>query len=405
MPMPAEVSDSSVAETEVTPPSPVVSPEPRSPAEAGMNAAAAGHDQRFRCRALACLAASLAILSATVFIAALLRNSELLSWIVVFAGLWAAVAGFAFGVLNAGAALWAMPRPRRAGAVLAMVLTLGVSLVFLAFGAIIALGMTFGFSRGRQLRRRGKVLLPPVGPGASFAGLALVPAAPQAVRAGLAAEWRENGRTEHASVAAFARLTLDLMALGAPASLVESANRDARDEIRHTELCFSLARGLDGAELGPGAFPRAGAARTLPRNRRLALAKLAVDSLVDGALHEGVSARVIAQLVRRSQDAVMTEVLREIAADEGRHAAHGWDAVRWCLAEGGRPVADALLGALWVLPERPRSALPAEAEAGSWERYGIHGRELELAEYADALADLKRRVRELAAAAPGLHAA
>jgi hypothetical protein len=215
------------------------------------------------------------------------------------------------------------------------------------------------------------------------------------VSAAVAAQWRENGRTEHASVAAFARLTLDLMALGAPPALVPAANRDALDEIRHTEICFSLARALDGKGESPSAFPEASRARTLPASRTLALAALAVDSLVDGALHEWVSARVIGRLVRRCEQPQIRAVLKEIAADEGRHAAHGWDVVAWCLAEGGSAVADALRGALKALPREARSPLPEAAWDGAWERLGIHGHALAKQEFAAGRAALVRRVERM----------
>jgi hypothetical protein len=212
------------------------------------------------------------------------------------------------------------------------------------------------------------------------------------------AQWRENGKTEHASVAAFARLTLDLIAVGAPPSLVAAAQQDGLDEIRHAELCFSLARGLDGAPEGPAPFPEAQRVNALPRSRPLALAKLAVDSLVDGALHEGVSARIIAKLARRAESPVVRHILKGIAADEGRHAAHGWTVLEWCLKEGGRPVASALLGALGVLPHEMHSSRPQPAEDGTWEAWGIHGHDLEAAEYAATLANLRARVQALVAA-------
>jgi hypothetical protein len=129
------------------------------------------------------------------------------------------------------------------------------SLVMVGLGILAALLSTFGFSRGRQLRRRGRVLLPPVQAGAAWVGSGFVPGSPQLAPPGLAQQWRENGRTEHASVASFARLTLDLMALGAPPALVASANHDALDEIRHTEACFGLAHWFDGEPASPGAFP------------------------------------------------------------------------------------------------------------------------------------------------------
>src|SRR5688572_6390900 len=82
-------------------------------------------------------------------------------------------------------------------------------------------------------------------------------------------------------------ITLDLIALGAPPALVAAAQRDALDEIRHAELCFSLARALDGGALGPAPFPEVQRARARSSARPRALAQLAVDALIDGALHEG----------------------------------------------------------------------------------------------------------------------
>jgi hypothetical protein len=267
--------------------------------------------------------------------------------------------------------------------------------LLLLMGAGLTLLATFGFSRGRQLRRFGRVMLPRLEQDGRWTAVRLSPEISAPERAGVAAQWRENGRTEHASVAAFARLTLDLMGLGAPPALIAASNRDALDEIRHTELCYSLARSLDGQAVSPAAFPEAARAKTLPKNRTLALATLAVDSLVDGALHEGVSARVIAKLAKRCEDPAIRAVLKEIAADEGRHAAHGWDVVEWCLAEGGAPVASALEGALRTLPGEVHGDLPRDAEDGSWERFGIHGRALEAAELAKTRADLVARVRAM----------
>lgn len=257
-------------------------------------------------------------------------------------------------------------------------IALAVAGPILAFGgALLTLLSTMSFARGRQLRRLGRVRLPPVEDGAAWTGSPTGASAPQPLRAALAAQWRENGRTEHASVAAFARLTLDLVALGAPPRLIEAAHRDALDEIRHAEICFGIARDLDGRERSPSVFAEAGRARRLPRLRSFSLAKLAVDSMIDGALNEGTSARVIAQLARRCEDPATRDALRRIAADEGRHSAHGWDVVAWCLAEGGAPVAHALRGAVSALPHRLSSSLPEAARDGSWERHGIPGEALE----------------------------
>jgi hypothetical protein len=270
--------------------------------------------------------------------------------------------------------------------------------IMAGLGMYVAYFTTLGFHRGRQLRRYGRVLLPGLRSSSAWTTSTVVVDRLDSPPAGVADQWRENGKTEHASVAAFARLTLDLMALGAPPNLIAAANQDALDEIRHTELCFSLATALDEKSVSPGPFPEAQRVTTLPRSRALALAKLAVDSLVDGALHEGVSARIIAKLAGRSGVPAIRAVLKEIAADEGRHSAHGWAVVEWCLREGGRPVGEALLGAIRALPRQMNSLFPKPASEGRWERWGIHGHALEAAEYDAALTNLIRRVQAVVAA-------
>lgn len=64
---------------------------------------------------------------------------------------------------------------------------------------------------------------------------------------------------EHASVAAFARFVLELIAPGAPSELVVSAQQVLGDEIEHARLCFGLASAYAGEALGPGALSAQGA--------------------------------------------------------------------------------------------------------------------------------------------------
>lgn len=323
------------------------------------------------------------------------------------------------------------PRRPRGLAVLTTVVPLLAGALMTLVGALLTLLSTATFTRGRQLRKRTELLLPPVvtsdawtEPGAGRSASAASRSAPLPAepteelfgvargekaatktegaaldagpdRRGVADQWRENGRTEHASVAAFAQLTLELVALGAPPKLVKAAQEDALDELRHTELCFALARRFDGRALSPGPFPQL-RQLTAPRGpRSLALARLAVQSLVDGALNEGVSAAIIAKLAPRAGSAAIREVLVEIAADEGRHAAHGWDVVEWCLAEGGSSVAAALEGAVLALPVEMVANRSEAALAGRWERYGLHSAALEVEELRRLRASVVRRVEAL----------
>ncbi len=363
--------------------------------------------RRMALRSLTWLGGSLGMLVATVLIL-FAATPRLVPMDVITLGLslsaLGALVGFVKGLLAIAAAARA-PAPRVRVALLPAVATL-VNLVFFAFGAFSAFLSTVVFSRGRQLRRLGRVLLPPLASGAGWAPRkAHLDQVDDEMRAALAARWRENARTEHASVAAFARLTLDLVALGAPPELLAAAQRDAADEIAHAEACFAIARSIDGAETGPGPFRAAALTGSRSRVRIVALAELAVDSLVDGALHEGLSARVVAKLARRCEVSAIREVLLTIAADEGRHSAHGWDVVEWCVREGGEAVVSALEGAVRALPATVQDAMPREAMGGGWEKWGIPGRATEAEEYARARENVATRLRAMAIGIRGARAA
>ena len=79
----------------------------------------------------------------------------------------------------------------------------------------------------------------------------------------LARHYHREGLAEHASVASFARFSLQLMAVGAPVRLLEAASLAAVDEVRHTRQCFTAAAmyeieaGVQNASHStePGPFP------------------------------------------------------------------------------------------------------------------------------------------------------
>ena len=82
-------------------------------------------------------------------------------------------------------------------------------------------------------------------------------------RAVLAEHWTQEAAFEHASIASFARLTLDLLSVGAPPDLLDAA-RATLDEIEHARITFALATATAGS---PGRPCRAA------RSRRLAHAR------------------------------------------------------------------------------------------------------------------------------------
>ncbi len=357
-----------------------------------------------RLRALKALGLGLAPMAVWASIIALLSTNIELSEAPAFVILGSATLAAITGAVISGRSAAAVVRSGGRGLPLS-ILALLVSVIGALFGALLTLFSTTGFSRGRQIRRLGKTLLPPLTDGSRWAPPAAAIPLPAAERASVAEAWRENGKTEHASVAAFAGLSMDLVALGAPPELIRGAHQDALDEMRHTELCFALARSIDGSTEGPGAFPGARRAQTGSMLRSVSLARLAVDSLIEGALNEGVSARVIAALSKEVEIEPIRRVLREIAQDEARHAAHGWEVLEWCLRDGSRPadaiappsafVRAAVFAAVQRLPATMRPSLSLAAADGRWERFGIPGRAREEEAYLELRSRVVRRTRAL----------
>jgi hypothetical protein len=141
----------------------------------------------------------------------------------------------------------------------------------------------------------------------------------------LAEHWTEMGRMEHASVAAFARFTLDLLSLGAPAELVVASQRALSDEIEHARLCFGLASAYAGRSVGPGALAMDGA-----------LDERSFETIVTTAIREACVGETLAALeaeaeLAEASDPEVRRVLERIAADEARHAELGFRFLRWAL--------------------------------------------------------------------------
>jgi hypothetical protein len=148
-----------------------------------------------------------------------------------------------------------------------------------------------------------------------------------------AQRWLRDAHLEHASIAAFASLANDLLALGAPASLIRGAHEAALDEIEHARVSFRIASLYAGRPLGPGDYPEARAPRPR-RTRDQLLIEVAIESALDGWIGEGVAARIAAEASEREGDPIVREVLASIARDEARHAELGRAVLEFCLDEG-----------------------------------------------------------------------
>ncbi len=155
--------------------------------------------------------------------------------------------------------------------------------------------------------------------------------------------WRRQALGEHASIAAFARATLELMEAGAPLELVQRTLEAALDEVEHARQCLAIARGIDGEDPAIGPLPP-----TPPRHGDPA--DIARRTLVEAAIPETMAAQELRASAARAREDV-SSVLAQQAADEARHAELAWDTIAWC-------------GGVRDLPPPPRLAPGAELDGG-----------------------------------------
>ncbi|MCB9698786.1 MAG: ferritin-like domain-containing protein [Alphaproteobacteria bacterium] len=179
---------------------------------------------------------------------------------------------------------------------------------------------------GRPLLRDGRPVVAAVASRADWQADP-VPSVDPATRSQHGATWLRLARLEHASVASFARFTLELVRFGAPPELLLGAQRAGLDEVEHARLCFALASAYLGEAVGPSEVDLAGAATLAPD--RLAFAEALVR---EGCVGETLSVLEAAAMLAGTSDPAVADVLRTIIDDESRHAALAWKTLAWLLA-------------------------------------------------------------------------
>jgi hypothetical protein len=184
-------------------------------------------------------------------------------------------------------------------------------------------------------------------------------------RAALTEFFTRSGLFEHASVASFARFSLELLSVGAPASLVLAAQEAMADEVRHAKMCFGLASAYAGEPVGPSALVM----ENVPLRRTLV--EMATSTALEGCINETLSALVAAEEAARATDPAVKAALASIAEDEARHAELAWRTIAWAMSEGGDEVARALAetfaGARAMEPE------VVETNGADREKLATHG--------------------------------
>lgn len=165
----------------------------------------------------------------------------------------------------------------------------------------------------------------PVAFGAS--ALELSPPADPALRARVVDAWVATARAEHASIASFSRFQLELLALGAPADLLQRAAQAIADELAHAELAFAVASQLGDAPVGPGPLAIDGAL-----TRSIDAAAVLTGAIVEGCVNETIASLAVRRAASATTDPALARELERVADDEAKHAELSWAFVRWLLS-------------------------------------------------------------------------
>lgn len=188
-------------------------------------------------------------------------------------------------------------------------------------------------------------------------------AVPDEVRPALSASWLHAAQMEHASIASFGQFALQLLALGAPAELVEKAHVAALDEIEHARICFALASAYASERYGPGSLD------AVTDGCSSDLQTIVCANVEEGCVGETLAALEAREAARRATDPIVRAALEAIAFDEEQHAQLGWAVWGWALGVAPE-VKEASESAFERAIASTRAGLPNDATGEELEPHG-----------------------------------
>eukprot|EP00913_Durusdinium_trenchii_P020590 g19339.t1 len=198
----------------------------------------------------------------------------------------------------------------------------------------------------------------------------------------LASHFISLGLAEHASVASFARVVMELMQLAAPADLVDRTLQAGREEVRHAQVAFSLARtwSAEGYQLGP-----LNGLEYAP----VSFVQLARQTVFEAILGETAAFLRASLALRFATHQGVREFLLQVASDERRHAELAWATVAWAVQAKAEVVQEVLVALDAADEELARSKATGKGNLA----YGILSSDLESAVHQEA-ANLVKRFRQ-----------
>lgn len=181
------------------------------------------------------------------------------------------------------------------------------------------------------------------------------PTAPAHLSDTLAQAWRYDALHEHAAVASFSRFALQLLAMAAPARLVEGALRAALDEREHAGLFFALAQHYGGQAWGPGPLCIEAALQSADDP-----VHVVTSTIQEGCIAETISAMQLQQALENAEDPALRAALARVLAQEQQHVELAWSFVAWAYERGDARLRAAVAAAF----EQPSRSVPAGPNVG-----------------------------------------
>jgi hypothetical protein len=187
-------------------------------------------------------------------------------------------------------------------------------------------------------------------------------------RSVLAGVWAFRAGAERQAAHRFVRLARELRETSALEECVTLAERAAEDELRHVEICTTLALAYGGST-EPGAgddAPPIGPA-TLSQRERLLYELVAFCCIT-----ETLNASLMKVALDRACVPEVRDALRAILRDEVQHARLGWAHLAWERSRGGASFVAERLPAMLsgAVQKELFSPNPAPAESVALERHG-----------------------------------
>jgi hypothetical protein len=140
-----------------------------------------------------------------------------------------------------------------------------------------------------------------------------------------ASHWSRVAMIEHASVASFARFSMQLMSVGAPLDLLQLAHQAAQDEVKHTKIAILFASKFAKSDIALGEFPVSAEHLSFGD-----IGEAAEATAAEGCIEETIAA-LVARVVAEAVIPDMQAPLRDVAQEEASHAALAWRSLQWML--------------------------------------------------------------------------